>query len=362
MSELLKSLAVERPVARPHLRPASFSDYDGISALDRTNGLPVRPRGEWLRLWLDNPACRHHPALPIGWVLEGNGGEIVGSLANIPFTVFRGSDQFLACSPRAWAVHPNYRAFSISLLSPFLRQPGVDLLLTTTPNPTAAALYQRFGWTPPPVGRWHQSALWLGSPSALLRSFLPFRPDPLPPRPAPPASPAPSHPGICLQWSARLDSALGPFWSDLRSAWPSLLLPDRSLDALRWRYRSALLAGRLWVLSAWRSGSIVASLFLLRRDSTRRHLTRVCILDYQALEPGPSLCRAMLSAAIRRCRRQGIAVLENPGCWLEGPSGLNSPAPFHRALPCAAYLCAVPNETLRPAAWRPTQFEGDIDL
>src|SRR5207248_4247565 len=64
------------------LRQACFDDYEQIAALEARNGLQPKTHEEWRHLWRNNPAYRD--GWPIGWVLENQMGDLVGSLGNIP--------------------------------------------------------------------------------------------------------------------------------------------------------------------------------------------------------------------------------------------------------------------------------------
>jgi hypothetical protein len=69
---------------------------------------------------------------------------------------------------------------------------------------------------------------------------------------------------------------------------------------------------------------------------------------------------AMTRCALDRCRREGIDILENAGCWMEPASR----APFHRDLETWCYLYRAINPALEqplrnPACWDPTQYDGD---
>jgi hypothetical protein len=76
-------------------------------------------------LWRGDPvyeACAGQ--WPIGWVLEAENGEIVGSIGNLPLVYrFRGRELRVG-SPIGWAVDPRYRGYSLLILDQFLKQKG----------------------------------------------------------------------------------------------------------------------------------------------------------------------------------------------------------------------------------------------
>src|ERR1700704_5171374 len=95
----------------PLLRLALLDDYDQITALEAANGLSIKSREEWLHLWRENPAYRQGPDWPIGWVLEGGDGRIVGALENVPCLYRFDGRTYVGAFGRGWAVDIRYRAF-----------------------------------------------------------------------------------------------------------------------------------------------------------------------------------------------------------------------------------------------------------
>ena len=135
-------VAPARPrVLPPSIRQASFDDYDQIAAVEAALGLTLRPREEWLHLWQNNPACEQIPDWPIGWVLEDEDKQIVGSIGNIPLLFKFGGRTCVAATFRGWAVDQRYRAFSLMLVTHKLQHPGVDLHLVTTVGPMPQAVF-----------------------------------------------------------------------------------------------------------------------------------------------------------------------------------------------------------------------------
>src|SRR5690348_13379867 len=67
------------------IRPASFDDYHQIASLESRYGIEPRTYSDWTHLWLGNPVYRElHPDWNIGWVVEDNRKQIVGSVGNVP--------------------------------------------------------------------------------------------------------------------------------------------------------------------------------------------------------------------------------------------------------------------------------------
>jgi len=363
---------------RPSIRPARIEDYSAIASVEASNGLTPKRRDEWIHLWSDNPAFQQLPEWPIGWVLEDREEGIVGTIGNIPFTYHLDGKTHLTAVARGWSVVPRFRSYSIWLLLEHVRQSNVDLQLTTTPSATAAAVYTRLGWAPPPVGRWDRASLWVASYAGVTRHYLsgkvrgvlssPVRQQvERRSRTSSSCGLLPLRTGVELDWCDRFDQPFQVFWDELRERNPQLLLAGRSQVELAWHYKFALAAKRVWVLRAWNGRQMLAYAIFQKRNLSALNLSLLGLMDFQTLHTTPDLCQAMLSFALSRCREEGIDVLENTGCWIEGGGLLNRPAPLHRSLKCVSYLYSASNAKLRATLgnadkWHPTQYDGDAGL
>ena len=71
----------------PKLRETALEDYDQIAALESRYGLAAKSYEEWTHLHLSNPLqTERQPRWPIGWVIEDEDKQIVGSVGNIPLS------------------------------------------------------------------------------------------------------------------------------------------------------------------------------------------------------------------------------------------------------------------------------------
>jgi len=367
-------------VKRPLLRVASFDDYDQIAAVERANGLSVKPREQWLRLWQNNPAFQHVPDWPIGWVLEDENRQIVGSLENVPCLYRLGGVTYIGGFGRGWAVDERYRSFSLLLIVRQLRQPNIDLRLTTTASPRTAALLTQQGWSRVPVGQWDRSALWVVSYAETARRYLASRTPRLVSALAgalvyPPLllndliARRPRHfkTGCQLGWCAGFDERFDQFWSELEIRNPGVLLSKRDRQTLRWHFQYALEQSCIWILTACRGQRLIAYAILERREVRSVDLTRMLLVDFQSLEKDQDLASAMISGVLERCREEGVQVLENVGCWLEKKHSLVNRAPHQRDLGSWCYLYQAPNPELASTlesveSWYPTQYDADASL
>jgi hypothetical protein len=122
------------------VREAEFSDFPEVSALGKRLGQGPDSVENWQRLWLENPAIQSGNApARIGWVLEAS-GEVVGFLGSIPLLYEYEGKSLVASTTCRFAVDPAHRASSHLLMTSFLRQKDVDLLLNTTATPSAGKI------------------------------------------------------------------------------------------------------------------------------------------------------------------------------------------------------------------------------
>src|ERR1041384_599279 len=160
-------------------REASFEDYPQIAALQLQNGLITRPYEDWVSLWKCNPVYEKLGGrTPIGWVLEKEDGQIVGSIANIPLTYQLEGRELYAAAACAWVVDPLYRGYSMSLLSRLTQQKDVDLVVSTTVSFNAEPALRVFQWSKAP-GNWRKSAFWITDYQGFVKSVLIMKSVPL---------------------------------------------------------------------------------------------------------------------------------------------------------------------------------------
>jgi hypothetical protein len=75
----------------------------------------------------------------------------------------------------------------------------------------------------------------------------------------------------------------------------------------------------------------------------------------------------LLSWAMKKCRAEGIHMLEHVGRWLEEGEVLDRIAPYRRRLLAWRYAYRANNPELaeglrEPRAWAPSLFDGDASL
>ena len=271
-----------RPARAPSVRKAIFEDYPGIAAVQVQNGLSVPSREDWLALWRDNPIYRARGGeWPIGWVLETEDGEIVGTISNLPLAYsFRGRT-LVAAAACSWTVDSPYRGHSMLVLNRIVHQKHVDLLVSTTVSSPAERGCRALRWSKVPAGSWDRSAFWITdhrgfARHALLQNAgafaaslsLPVSVTLLCWEALRPTEPPTSCRTPEISELSTFDSRFDEFWEELKQQNPDVLLAVRSRAALEWHFRRSLKRGRAWVLTATRNSRLVAYAIFDRLDRT----------------------------------------------------------------------------------------------
>lgn len=370
-----------RPVCAPNVREAVFEDYSRIAAVQAQNGLVVPSRDGWLALWKDNPVYRARGGdWPIGWVLEAESGEIVGTISNLPLAYSLRGRTLVTAAPCSWAIDVAYRGHSMLLLNRVMSQKCADLLVSTTVSLRAERGCRALGWSRVPVGSWDRSEFWITdhrgfAQHAVLQNAGAFGT----------ILSVPVSAGL-LGWEAlrpmrtritggtpeisvlsAFDSRFDEFWAELKQQNPDLLLAVRSRAALEWHFRRSLTMGRIWVLTATRNSRLVAYAIFDRLDNTAFGLNRVRFVDFQCLRGAEDTLRESLLLMLQLCRQEGMHCLELTGGWLGRPGQPRIAAPYDRRLKSWTFYYKAASPEIRnalkdPKVWAPTSFDGDGSL
>lgn len=380
MSTLSYPVAVERPVAAPKIREASFDDFAQIASLQTRYGLEGKTYEQWAHLWVHNPIYSELSNWPIGWVLEAENREIVGYIGNIPLPYeFRGTRIVVATS-HAWVVDSGFRSYSFSLLSRFFTQKNVDLFLNTTVNAYAVAGQKAFRAARVPVGVWDRSVFWITNYRGFAASLLANK--------GVSASKILSFPlslGLLVKDSfakkklrphryadgvkfcRKFDNRFDTFWEESQRNNFHVLRATRSRQMLEWRFQSALAENRAWVLTIEAGSRLAAYAVFLRQDNHKLDLNRLRLIDFQALDGRNELVVPILSQVLKRCHREGIHMLEILGFGPGKRCIIDSIAPYRRLLSSWSYFYKASDQYLAkaledPRSWDPSCFDGDASL
>jgi hypothetical protein len=367
------------PSSVAKIRETRVEDYPQIAALHRRNDLAIRPFHEWIALWEGNPA-RHQRAghFPLGWVLQAEHGNIVGSIGNVPLAYEFQGRSLRAATAYAWVVDEAYRGYSILILNRFLKQSGVDLFVFTSVSEKAEPIYSDgFQLTRIPVGSWNKSAFWITNyrgfaASALYRKMVPLANSLSYPASAGLAlwdgivkSSDPEPGGYDIQVCSCFDHRFDDFWQQLCQRNPHRLLAGRSRETLEWHFQHA--RASTTVLAISKRSRMVGYAVFGRQDNEALGLKRVRLVDFQALNGCGAAVKDALAWMLRRCRQERIHVLEVIGSWLDRPDLPTIAAPHQRTLPSWLYYYKAIDPSLEQAlkyreAWVPSSFDGDASL
>jgi hypothetical protein len=365
------------------LREVRFDDYPQIAALVSKFHLQIESYSGWVHLWSNNPAFRQvRDKFPMGWVLADDEGAISGYLGNIPLNYELEGKRLLVATTRAWVVDSPHRSYSMLLLGTYFQQACVDLFLSTTVNEQSTPAYTNFGTIRVPVGRWDRTLFWIAHYPGFTRSFLRKRGvamasalsypvssgvfvyDRLTGSRPPKQTNAPTARGL-----EAFDERFDVFWEALRKIKRNVLLAVRNREALEWHFKAALAQSAAWIYVIESNSGLAAYSVFLRDDYPEIGLTRMRLVDFQCLEQdrAADLLVSMLRAAMHRCRRESVHMLELVGLAPELESKLQSAAPHTRSLPNWLYFYKANTpalaETLKtPGVWQPSLFDGDSSL
>jgi len=382
---------VKQPkVAPPLLRPARLDDYDSIQQLGLAYALDVPAQEDWRALWLDNPLrTRFGNDLPLGWVLETQTGEMVGTMGTVRAQyALRGSELVSAVS-RAWFVKTQYRAFAPWLIEEYLHQPDVDLFINNAVSVPAIELFSQF-CERIPLGEWDTMSYWVtGYRGFAERSLAQLR-LPLAGSIAYPAGAAlwlkdaivnrslPKNAGsFIIETTDRFDARFDAFWDELVRRNPEKLLAERTSHALSWHFGAPMRKGRLWVFTACRNNKLHAYCTLTRQDHAFRlpalthgdtqGIRAMRLVDYQSIEPEPDLLPALLRAALLRCAAEDVYILENLGRGVPKMRALDGCAPYRKKLSNWKFFYhaadrGLDSELRAARLWDPSSYDGDASF
>jgi hypothetical protein len=136
---------------------------------------------------------------------------------------------------------------------------------------------------------------------------------------------------------------------------------------LEWHFRYSLHNNRAWIVTAGQDSVFTAYGIFLRQDNPTYGLTRIRLVDFQALDGNTAPLIPMLSWALERCRNEGIDMLESIGFRTDKSHVISKIVPYKRKLPSWLYFYKTRDESLAemlsdPNVWNPSQFDGDASL
>jgi acyl carrier protein len=369
-------LAQSEPRSPTEIREAVRGDYEQIAALTYRNGLEIKPREEWEHLWVNNPVYKKVPNWPIGWVVR-NGTEIVGFLGNIPVSYHFKGREIIGASLHAFTLDSSHRGYGLLLLNRLLEcGAAVEYLVGSTANANSSKVLERTGIAHVPTGDWENSVFWITNYAGFLNSALTRRG--WPKLLAYPGSTALDLRDKFLKRSwprqsrelhpcSAFDERFDVFWEELKRAYPHRFLATRSREVLDWHFKYAHAQNRAWILTVEEGSRILAYGILYRHDNREINLKRIRLIDFQTINGDNEILVSMLAWGLRKCREEGIHMLEAFGFRPDKQRVIERWAQYRRRLPGWLYFYKAPNQSLHqelqdPNVWDPSQFDGDASL
>lgn len=371
------------PLARAHLREASFSDFTQVAELKERSGLSPDSIQNWERLWRQNPAVRQTDLQqPIGWVLEAD-RKIVGYLGSIPIECYFGNRRLTAVAAHGFVVDQAYRALAISLAGAFYSQKGIDLFLSTSAIEATGKLALLFKSARLPQADYDTVFFWILHPHAFARVVA----DKLQ---LPPVISGAGCLGLSLliqtqklfRKAPRRDlpqritvdpiriEALGQEFLDLwrgKIEEERRLFADRRPETLKWHFQIPGDQGSVVVLGCYRDKTL-HGYAIVRTDTDRKNrLRKSLIADILVRANDPDLTRALLIASYELASRNGSDVLEVQGFPARLRAVFSEFRPYSRKYPACPYYFKAADPGLQrelgnSSSWYACPYDGDATL
>jgi hypothetical protein len=360
------------------LRVARFGDYEQIASLEQAHGLSAAPMADWQGYWTQNPLwpqVKDH--WPIGWVLEDRDGKIVGSLCNIPSLYHLQGRELICANGRGWVVDEAYRGVALWLFAEYFAQERCDLFINTTVNALSARSFSSLS-TRVPVGDWQSAAYFITHYRGFARAVLEREGVPFPgamahlaaaslrARDSFKASPSVGVFRGEVRSIDHFDARFDTFWQELLLRKAQMLLASRDRRTLQWHFKLQLASRRLWILAAEQNG-LLRGYCIFKRQDAPNNLRRMRLVDFQSIEPDVNILNAIVDAALAKCHREGMHLLELVGLGMPDMAAFEHRAPWKRTLPSWLFYYKSNDPVLEvelrePRVWNPSLYDGDASL
>jgi hypothetical protein len=372
-----------RTNASVSIRPAQFSDFEGVARLGQRLGQGSDSPENWERCWLHNPAVQNGRAVSrIGWVLESDGG-VVGFFGTIPLLCeFQGTTLVAAASCR-FAVDPEFRSFSHLLVSSFLRQKDVDLFLNTTATPAAGKMMAASKAAPVPQEDYGTVLFWvldcrqfvkmvvrklgvsksLAAAGSLAGAFALWGEIRLRGR-----LPRTNIAGCTISEHGLAELPVGfDDFCEQQIQKSNRLLGKRNAAILRWHFAPPESKKVSRVLICWDEERITGYAVTRQELDPAFGLRRSIVADLLVEKDDPKLVRALIAAAHANAKRDGSHVLELMGFPRSVRQALRKWKPYTREYPSCPYFYkardrALHEKLLNADLWYACPFDGDATL
>ena len=375
------------------IRETELRDFDGIQQVCNRNNLTYSNFSlntkksdfedtafhRFSGLWKQNPNWSQFKKVPIGWVMENASGKIVGTLSNLHSVYMLNGVKIKAGIASSLAVDKEYRGESLALISKFLFQKDVDLVINSTANLKVEKIFKAFKALPVPVAKYDEVLFWIIDYNNFVKQFLEIRSRfkiPLIHYPI----------AFLLRSLDRLrsknilkfttseieevkpnDKRIDHFWAKLKRE-QDKLLAVRDCATLNWHFKQSFKNGLTNILAIKDcKDSISGYVILKRRDPSDQSFSRYQIVDLQVLSNNDDNILKLLEAAMSHCRLKKIDILEIVGFSEAKRKNFYSLAPYKRKFGCIPFLYKAQKNELKKilaysALWDPCLYDGDASL
>jgi hypothetical protein len=298
------------------IRPATFDDGEAIRRVHKTNGLDDFDPEKSRAIGQSYPFAAEFGDIPTGWVLETDGGSVVGTIGNIPLMYELDGRRLRAALATAWGVDEAHRGRALHLTTAFFKQKGLDLLLNGSASPTASRVLSGLQIPRIPVPDYSSPCFWAANPRAFAKAVLRRRKAAAADLLSWPAGLAllvrdilrgsgRGRPSAPVRRLSGFNDSFDALWTRIATGAPRLRA-IRTRAVLDWKYGAEVAAGRAAILAAETGGELSGYAVLVRRSGSDLGMGLYDVADLQAAGDEPSVYRDLLLASVRLARDEGV--------------------------------------------------------
>jgi hypothetical protein len=296
-----------------------------------------------------------------------------------------GDETIMTAAAKGVAVDSAYRGQRLGsrLCTAFFEQENVDLLLSTTTNAQAGAVFRKFDAHPVPQPGYDSALFWVLRGRGFLQASLKKKGAGV--GLAAPGSVAMT-PLLWIDRSLRRRGPravagrcevralevgeIGPEFDDLwnrKRKEAARLLAFRTSELLRWHFRKPANERVTRIGTCRRDGRLAGYVIVVAEQVREIGLRRSKIVDLIAERDDPAIVDRLLRVAHEIAGEQESHILEMMGFPRVVRDRFLAGNPHRRALPCRPYIVKPIRESLRDAcrseeAWYACPFDGDASL
>lgn len=367
----------------PVIREAVFEDCWQVADLQRKFGLEPDTPEDWERLWVNNPA--KHANVPIGWILEEK-KQVVGFLGNVSRSYDLAGKEIKAVAARGWVVEPDFRNMTVLLLSKYLNQKNVDILLNSSSNDKAYHVFVKMGSRTVPLNVYEKLLFWVTNGQNFITSVAAYlRMPPVLSRGA----------GLIGAFFSAL-----PVWGIdyymnrkitilsnryvMRVIEPDMIgdefdrlweikrsehikfLADRSSSKLKWHFSKEAFDTR--IICCYEQGELKGYLAIAKMRNGKTDFIRYVIIDLIALNDSPLVVEYLIASAYKLSRSEKAVAMELLGFNDEIRKVVKGMKAMGRKSFPTPFTFKLVNKDLsqdqfeKKDIWYPSLFDGDSSL